>query len=37
VEFPIDPFQKSCLVRGVDEMGYLLSHERLIAAFESRR
>ncbi|HZL72414.1 MAG TPA: 3-isopropylmalate dehydratase small subunit, partial [Planctomycetota bacterium] len=37
VEFPIDPFQKNCLVRGVDEMGYLLSHEAQIAAFESKR
>jgi len=37
VEFPIDPFQKNCLVRGVDEMGYLLSHENQIAEFEQRR
>jgi 3-isopropylmalate/(R)-2-methylmalate dehydratase small subunit len=37
VEFPIDPFQKSCLVRGVDEMGYLLTHERDITDFERRR
>ena len=37
VEFPIDPFQKNCLVRGVDEMGYLLSHQAQIAAFESKR
>jgi len=37
VEFPIDPFQKSCLVRGVDEMGYLLAHEKQIAEFERRR
>ncbi len=37
VEFPIDPFQKSCLVRGVDEMGYLLAHEKQIAEFERKR
>ena len=37
VEFPIDPFQKNCLVRGVDEMGYLLSHQAQIAEFERRR
>ena len=37
VEFPIDSFQKHCLVRGVDEMGYLLSHEKHIAEFEHRR
>jgi 3-isopropylmalate/(R)-2-methylmalate dehydratase small subunit len=37
VEFPIDPFQKGMLVRGVDEMGYLLSHDPQIAAFEQKR
>ena len=35
--FPIDPFQKRCLVQGVDEMGYLLAHEKEIATFEQRR
>src|SRR5258705_1261974 len=35
--FPIDPFQKRCLVQGVDEMGYLLAHEKEIAEFEQRR
>jgi|SRR5688572_421937 3-isopropylmalate/(R)-2-methylmalate dehydratase small subunit len=37
VEFPIDSFQKSMLVRGLDEMGYLLAHEKQIAQFEKRR
>jgi 3-isopropylmalate/(R)-2-methylmalate dehydratase small subunit len=37
VEFPIDAFQKGMLVRGVDEMGYLLSHDKQIAAFEQNR
>ena len=37
VEFPIDSFQKNMLVRGLDEMGYLLAHEAQIAAFERRR
>ena len=35
VSFPIDPFSKSCLLNGTDELGYLLSFEREIAAFEA--
>ena len=35
VSFPIDPFSKACLLKGTDELGYLLSFERQIAAFES--
>ena len=34
VSFPIDPFSKACLLKGTDELGYLLSFERQIAAFE---
>jgi 3-isopropylmalate/(R)-2-methylmalate dehydratase small subunit len=34
VSFPIDPFSKTCLLKGTDELGYLLSFEREIAAFE---
>ena len=37
VEFPIDAFQKNMLVRGLDEMGYLVAHEAKIAEFENRR
>jgi 3-isopropylmalate/(R)-2-methylmalate dehydratase small subunit len=37
VEFPVDAFSKHCLVEGVDELGYILSHEAEIAAFEARR
>lgn len=37
VSFPIDPFSKSCLLNGTDELGYLLSFEREIAAFEGAR
>ena len=37
VEFPVDGFSKHCLVEGVDELGYILSHEQEIAAFESKR
>jgi len=36
VPFPIDPFQKRCLVQGVDEMGYLLSHAKQIEDFDRR-
>lgn len=32
--FPIDAFSKSCLLQGLDQLGYLLQHERTIAAFE---
>jgi len=35
VSFAIDPFSKTCLLKGTDELGYLLSFERQIAAFES--
>jgi 3-isopropylmalate/(R)-2-methylmalate dehydratase small subunit len=35
--FPIDPFSRHCLMNGVDEMGYLLSQEAEIAAFERSR
>jgi 3-isopropylmalate/(R)-2-methylmalate dehydratase small subunit len=37
VEFPVDSFAKHCLVEGVDELGYILSHEADIAAFEAGR
>jgi len=36
VTFPIDPFNKACLLDGVDELGYILSFEKEIAAFEQR-
>ena len=36
VQFPIDPFNKACLLNGVDELGYILSFEEEIAAFEGR-
>jgi 3-isopropylmalate/(R)-2-methylmalate dehydratase small subunit len=35
VEFPIDPFNKTCLLNGVDELGYILGFEKEIAAFET--
>jgi 3-isopropylmalate/(R)-2-methylmalate dehydratase small subunit len=36
ITFPIDPFNKACLLNGVDELGYILSFEKEIAAFEQR-
>jgi 3-isopropylmalate/(R)-2-methylmalate dehydratase small subunit len=36
VEFPIDPFNKTCLLNGTDELGYIMSFEKEIAAFEER-
>lgn len=35
VEFPVDAFSKHCLVNGVDELGYILSQEAAIQAFEA--
>jgi len=35
--FPIDPFARYCLLNGVDELEFLLSHEAAITAFEARR
>jgi 3-isopropylmalate/(R)-2-methylmalate dehydratase small subunit len=36
VSFPIDPFSKTCLSQGVDQLGYIMSFEKEIAAFENR-
>jgi 3-isopropylmalate/(R)-2-methylmalate dehydratase small subunit len=36
-EFPIDPFAKTCLINGVDQMGYIQSFEDKISAFETQR
>jgi 3-isopropylmalate/(R)-2-methylmalate dehydratase small subunit len=36
VKFPIDPFSKSCLVNGVDELGYIIGFESKIAVYEKR-
>jgi 3-isopropylmalate/(R)-2-methylmalate dehydratase small subunit len=35
VSFDIEPFAKQCLLEGLDELGYILSHEGAIVAFES--
>ncbi len=34
--FAIDPYRKSCLLHGLDDLGYLLSKAPEIAAFETR-
>lgn len=34
VQFPIDGFSKACLLNGTDELGYIMSFEKEIAAFE---
>ena len=33
--FEIDPFRKQCLIRGLDDLGYLLDKEEQICAFEA--
>ena len=34
VQFPIDPFDKRCLLEGVDQLGYLLNYTVQIQAYE---
>ncbi len=34
--FPLDPFSKTCLVEGVDELGYLLARQDAIARYENQ-
>ncbi|NWF62776.1 MAG: 3-isopropylmalate dehydratase small subunit [Chloroflexi bacterium] len=34
--FPIDPFNKTCLLNGVDELGYIMGFEKEIAAYEAK-
>lgn len=34
VTFPIDEFNKTCLLEGIDQLGYLLKHEARIATYE---
>jgi len=35
VTFPIDSFSKTCMLQGVDQLGYLLNQDDAIAAFEA--
>jgi 3-isopropylmalate/(R)-2-methylmalate dehydratase small subunit len=37
VQFPIDVFSKTCLLNGVDELGYILGLDDHIKAFETKR
>jgi 3-isopropylmalate/(R)-2-methylmalate dehydratase small subunit len=34
VRFPVEPFARYCLINGVDELGYLLSQQPKISAYE---
>jgi 3-isopropylmalate/(R)-2-methylmalate dehydratase small subunit len=34
--FPIDPFSKTCLLEGVDQLGYLVKYESRIAEYEKQ-
>ena len=36
VTFPIDSFSKTCILEGLDEIGFILKHSDAIAAFENR-
>ena len=35
VKFPVAEFSKHCLVKGVDELGYIQQNEPAIAAYEA--
>lgn len=35
VTFPIDAFSKTCLLEGIDQLGYLLKHVPLVEAYEA--
>jgi len=37
VTFPIDPFNKTCLLNGVDELRYIMGFENEITAYETSR
>jgi 3-isopropylmalate/(R)-2-methylmalate dehydratase small subunit len=36
VSFPIDSFSKTCILEGLDEIGYILKHDSAISAFEAK-
>jgi 3-isopropylmalate/(R)-2-methylmalate dehydratase small subunit len=35
VPFPIDSFSKTCLLEGLDQLGYLLKQANVVAEFEA--
>ena len=37
VSFPVDGFAKHCMLNGVDELGYILTHQAEISAYEAQR
>jgi 3-isopropylmalate/(R)-2-methylmalate dehydratase small subunit len=37
ISFPIDPFSRTCLLEGVDQLGYIQSFEDEISAYENMR
>lgn len=37
IDFDLDPFARTCLLEGVDALGYLLAQEDAIAAYERER
>ncbi len=37
VTFPIDAFSKTCLLEGIDQLGYLRKQATFVAAYEARR
>ncbi len=37
IEFPVDEFARTCMLGGVDELGYILQQESAIAAYEVQR
>jgi 3-isopropylmalate/(R)-2-methylmalate dehydratase small subunit len=37
VTFPIDPFNKTCLLNGIDELGYIMGFEKEITVYETSR
>lgn len=37
LRFEIDPFRKTCLMEGLDDIGYTLQHLKDIEAYEARR
>lgn len=37
ITFPLDPFSKTCLLEGVDELGYLLAQQAAMTQYERTR
>jgi 3-isopropylmalate/(R)-2-methylmalate dehydratase small subunit len=37
INFPIDPFHKTCLLEGLDPLQYILHHAAEIEAYEQAR